>query len=186
MSVDSAAAETAASEPRARRRGSARGHVAGRRGSPRARAPRDRGPPRGAGQSRELRARASAAGDGRLARTRATPPRRSSRKTISARSAAGTRRALWASACWSAAATRPCTPRRSPPARGRSGGSIFAAVRTATRASRASRRCARVWPRGLALWGVLPTPEDGSEPEGLDTLHFIAHLPPGAARDRRT
>ncbi len=27
---------------------------------------------------------------------------------------------------------------------------------------------------GLAIWGVLPTPEDGSEPEGLDTLHLIA------------
>jgi hypothetical protein len=27
---------------------------------------------------------------------------------------------------------------------------------------------------GLAHWGVLPTPEDGSEPEGLDTLHLTA------------
>jgi hypothetical protein len=27
---------------------------------------------------------------------------------------------------------------------------------------------------GLKTWGVMPTPEDGSEPEGLDTLHLIA------------
>jgi aminodeoxyfutalosine synthase len=27
---------------------------------------------------------------------------------------------------------------------------------------------------GARIWGVLPTPEDGSEPEGLDTLHLIA------------
>ena len=27
---------------------------------------------------------------------------------------------------------------------------------------------------GLPHWGVLPTPEDGSEPEGLDTLHLTA------------
>ena len=27
---------------------------------------------------------------------------------------------------------------------------------------------------GLSIWGVLPTPEDGSEPEGLDTLHLTA------------
>ena len=41
-------------------------------------------------------------------------------------------------------------------------------------AARASRRCAQLVAAGWPIWGVLPTPEGGGEPEGLDTLQLVA------------
>ena len=104
---------------------------------------------------------------------RATPPNPTSRRTTCRRSAAGPRRARSASTCWSAAATRRCTP-----------AAIAGGARSLWRLYFRSgedreARAARVEALralaagGLRIWGVLPTPAEG-EAEGLDTLHLIA------------